>query len=347
MAPEQMRTGPVDRRVDVFAAGIVLWEALTQRRLFKPDDPAAAFSMILDAPIDPPSTVNHDVPATLDTVVMKALDRNVATRFQTALEFADALEEAVPLASHRKVGDWVQRLCGTHLAEQSRRVSDIERSSSDPDSSKDAEALLRSRRGSIPAGPVDPTGSTADVVPASWPRTRSHQSALSRAEIPPSPSPDGSRIEVTPDRKTWPLVVAATVVVLLVGAGGVYWLRGAGRTTKVGFAPGHFVSASASTMARPSQPAPLPPPAAQQAPVVEQPAQVAEDAHSAAAAPAPAAGSGPRRLVGTPGRHKAKAKAKSVPVKVSRSNKPLRRTDCDPPYYVDYQGIRRVKPQCF
>ena len=46
MSPEQMRNGPVDCRADLFSVGIVLWETLTHKRLFKPDDAAAACAAV-------------------------------------------------------------------------------------------------------------------------------------------------------------------------------------------------------------------------------------------------------------------------------------------------------------
>ena len=75
MAPEQVRAGEIDRRLDVFAAGVVLWEALTLRNLFKADNPAALLSKVLTATIAPPSSINHDVPPALGRAVMKALKR--------------------------------------------------------------------------------------------------------------------------------------------------------------------------------------------------------------------------------------------------------------------------------
>ncbi|MFS8068262.1 MAG: serine/threonine-protein kinase, partial [Byssovorax sp.] len=115
MAPEQILCGEVTRQTDVFAAGIVLWEALTGVRLFRGDDEAAMITAALEAPIRPPSEVAAHVPKELDALVLKALERHVDGRYATARELAIALEEAAPLASPREVGAWVERLAGAAL----------------------------------------------------------------------------------------------------------------------------------------------------------------------------------------------------------------------------------------
>jgi serine/threonine protein kinase len=134
MAPEQMTSVPVDRRADIFAAGIVFWEALTLERLFEADNPAHAVSKVLSSPIAPPSSKNPNVPPALDTVVLKALDRDVDRRFQTASEFAEAIEEAIHVPTARRVGEWVVYLGGEDLAKNSERLAAIESSSPDTQS---------------------------------------------------------------------------------------------------------------------------------------------------------------------------------------------------------------------
>src|SRR5262245_22163670 len=92
LSPEQAKSLPITRRMDVFSAGIVLWEALTGRPLFRRNDDAATMSAVLSGVIPAPSSVNRALPPGLDSVVMKALQRNPDTRYQTTAEFAEALE---------------------------------------------------------------------------------------------------------------------------------------------------------------------------------------------------------------------------------------------------------------
>ncbi|HTQ46133.1 MAG TPA: serine/threonine-protein kinase, partial [Polyangiaceae bacterium] len=129
MAPEQLQRGGVDRRTDVFAAGIVSWEMLTQRRLFAGDSDAAVLWSVLEEPIAAPSTIVEGVPAAVDEVVLRALQRNKAERFATAQEMALALEAAVPIASPTRVGTWVRGLAGDVLEKRARIVREIETSS--------------------------------------------------------------------------------------------------------------------------------------------------------------------------------------------------------------------------
>jgi serine/threonine-protein kinase len=130
MAPEQLQGRGVDRRTDLFAAGIVFWEALTGRRLFDAEDPADVLHMITVEEIPPPSAVTPAVNRAVDDIVMKALTRDVNARFQTARAFAIAIEEAVPLASAREVGEWVERVAGDTLLSRERAVAEIEATSS-------------------------------------------------------------------------------------------------------------------------------------------------------------------------------------------------------------------------
>lgn len=84
LAPEQVKSLPVDRRTDVFALGIVLWEALTLKRLFRRPTESETIYAVLESEIPAPSSVRPGVPAALDAIAMKALARDPADRYQTA-----------------------------------------------------------------------------------------------------------------------------------------------------------------------------------------------------------------------------------------------------------------------
>ena len=140
MAPEQLQGKTVDRRTDVFAAGIVLWEALTGRRLFDAEDASEMLRMIVSEEIPPPSAVVPSITRGVDDIVMRALSRDVTTRYQTAREFAIALEEAVPIASPREVGEWVELVAGDTLSHREQAVAEIEAVSSVSDVSFDPKS---------------------------------------------------------------------------------------------------------------------------------------------------------------------------------------------------------------
>jgi serine/threonine protein kinase len=97
MSPEQVRSLAVDGRTDVFALGIVLWECLAQRRLFKGRSDFEAMSLICTAPREPPSRYAPDVPPALDQIVLQALEPNLEHRIQTAREMQARLLTVLPM----------------------------------------------------------------------------------------------------------------------------------------------------------------------------------------------------------------------------------------------------------
>jgi serine/threonine-protein kinase len=98
VAPEQILGAEVDRRVDIWAAGVTLWEALTGRFLFRAKGALPTLRAVRDQIVLPPSQANPFVPAALDTVTLWALSRNRDGRPETALEMADALRTAASTA---------------------------------------------------------------------------------------------------------------------------------------------------------------------------------------------------------------------------------------------------------
>ena len=130
MAPEQLKAHAIDRRTDVFAAGIVLWEALTGRRLFRGDDLGQTVERVLYGEIPSPSSFGQGVTKALDAVVLRALQRDPSWRFATARDFAIALEGATTIASASEVADWVRTIGGANLEQKIQRVAAIESHSS-------------------------------------------------------------------------------------------------------------------------------------------------------------------------------------------------------------------------
>jgi len=91
MSPEQIRGEPMDRRSDVFATGICLYELLTSERLFSGDSDYAAVERVRNVVIEPPSRWNRMIPSSLEAIVMKALAKYPRDRFQSAAEMRRAL----------------------------------------------------------------------------------------------------------------------------------------------------------------------------------------------------------------------------------------------------------------
>lgn len=127
MAPEQLaHEDDLDQRLDVFAAGVVLWEALTTKRLFKGSDEISIINKVLLSKLIAPSDVYEDL-APLDRVVMKALAREREDRWSNAGELADALEEAMEalggVADAERVGAAVRDLLAEQIAHRDAKIA--------------------------------------------------------------------------------------------------------------------------------------------------------------------------------------------------------------------------------
>lgn len=121
MAPEQIGEAPVDRRADVFAAGAVLFEALTGGRAFDGNDDASVMAKILTAPPDTASVA--EVCPALEPVVRRALAKAPGERFKSASELARAIAAATPVAGEEEVSAIVERLFGPELERLRDRIA--------------------------------------------------------------------------------------------------------------------------------------------------------------------------------------------------------------------------------
>ena len=119
LSPEQIRGSQVDHRADIFAAGIVLWNALTGEQLFSGGSPDEVLRNVLSRDIPLPSTVGLRPPSCLDAVVLKALERDPGRRYQTAEDMLIALRRVAIqedlLAPPSDVAKWVSDTFGGQL----------------------------------------------------------------------------------------------------------------------------------------------------------------------------------------------------------------------------------------
>ncbi len=125
MAPEQAGGNRADQRSDLFAMAIVLWEALTGRRLFRAETNAATLDRILHGAIPLPSEFQSSL-APLDAIFRRALARDPEERFPTARAFAEALEQQAVhvggLCPARNVADAVRELAKEKVERDRRRI---------------------------------------------------------------------------------------------------------------------------------------------------------------------------------------------------------------------------------
>ena len=129
MAPEQLGARTVDRRTDIYAASVVLWEALTGERLFEGDDAATIFGNVMQKKVPPPSARAGDVPVAIDTAVLAGLEREPSRRFSRAREMAAAIEQGAALARVSEIAEWVAQIGERELAERAAMLAGMGRPS--------------------------------------------------------------------------------------------------------------------------------------------------------------------------------------------------------------------------
>lgn len=346
MAPEQLKAHAIDRRTDVFAAGIVLWEALTGRRLFRGDDLGQTVERVLYGEIPSPSAFGQGVTKALDAVVLRALQRDPAWRFATARDFAVALEGATTIASASEVADWVRTIGGGNLEQKIQRVAAMESHSS-------SRVKVSGR------GPLDTPLGLRAVGTAELSSKRDNRPWLLGAEAAPETAkplgpeqgqatPGADPSGVTPTPRSWKRAKR-------LGAGAVIL---AALTTVAAFTwAGREPSNQVSTAAAPTSSAPAlvaAAPAGAPTPTHELPA---EPDSSKSVAPsvnkASNASDSSSERPTTPKRSNSSVTAKA-PAPASATLKPIRKAaaspspaaNCNPPYVVDAKGIRRIKPEC-
>jgi serine/threonine protein kinase len=314
MAPEQVRRQKVDRRTDLFAASIVLWEALTGLRLFAAENPVAIATRIVEDPIVPPSTLVSGLSSAIDEVVLKGLSRDRNSRYATANEFARALENALPSARRSDVRAWVGQTANSILEERARRVADIENTPTPAAPSAMAEDLLTDL-----GGPND-----IPIVHADLEETLAANAPL---DVPPGRK-----------RATWTwalggLALASSLALVFVfrhpgvqsGAPGVPPVAEKAESMA---APSPGVASAAGSA---STPTPSPSDDARASPLVSASSvksSPAPSSEASAASPPPPVPPAPRvtTRVGTGG--------------ARPSNQ------CDPPYTINDAGAKRWKPAC-
>jgi serine/threonine protein kinase len=156
MAPEQTQGSDVDRRIDIFATGIVLHEILTGRRLFKGENDLQTVEKVRVCDVPPPSLQNPLCPPELDVIVLKALAKHRDDRFQTTSEMADALDDVVHAA----------RFQPSHLAQLMRDLFPAEAGGPEARNTSSSARITQSMTGSS-SRPYSPAMRSPTIPPVS------------------------------------------------------------------------------------------------------------------------------------------------------------------------------------
>ena len=125
MPPEQLFGEAFDHKVDVYAAGVTLWEALVCERLFDGPSETALVRKISEEPIARPSTRVTDLAPEIDAIVMKALSRDANDRYESALAMAEAIAAVIKLPTRTEVSAWVRQFVAPREIPSARRLPAI------------------------------------------------------------------------------------------------------------------------------------------------------------------------------------------------------------------------------
>jgi serine/threonine protein kinase len=131
MSPEQCLGQALDRRSDVFALGIVLFELSTARRLFKRGSTYDTYTAITKADVPRPRTLNPKIDPAVEAVILRALQLRVEDRYATAEEMQEALDQAMRgiglRGSATDLGKFMEGTFAAEEIEQQRLVSQAQR----------------------------------------------------------------------------------------------------------------------------------------------------------------------------------------------------------------------------
>ncbi len=291
MPPEQIRNEDLDRRGDVYATGVALWEALVGRKLFDASSDAALVHMIITGAKQSPHDLDPTIPKEVSDVCMQALALRAEGRPESAAAFADALEEAAaragtPVATSRRVASFLKGLPRSISARPPAGAV------SSPSQPQPVSQPTSAPSGSRPDLPL------AQHAPVAQPPPNPPEATTTRALV--SESTDSA---VSPKRAAPPfaMLIGAGALAAVLGGAGWYVLSGAASSAPAG-QPSTAITASAPTTAIvASSSAASSPPESASAPTAAPSASASTSAAPKAAASAPPSTKGPTPRTGRSG----------------------------------------------
>ncbi|NUO50216.1 MAG: protein kinase, partial [Polyangiaceae bacterium] len=320
MAPEQIRCEPVDRRADIYAASVVLWELVTGKRYFdEAGSDAAVVLRTLTKEAVAPSKVRPEVTPELDAVILKGISRDPAARYATAREMAQALEKVAPPAAARDVARWVDAKAGDALRFRAHQFSAFDHSIATelPGRSSLSKAPVEAESVKTPPTAVD---APAPAVDAPAPVEVATERAPGPAIL------DTASASPPPRSKT---VFVAVPALLVAGVLGFLLARMVPSQARE---PERASAAEPTVVKQPE----APPPAVASTPA---PPPAASSAPQAAASEAPVASATAKPRAAS---HTAPHSGARPPATSGGGPKP----GCNPPYRITADGVREYKPEC-
>jgi serine/threonine-protein kinase len=241
MAPEQARGDDIDARTDIFSAGIMLWETLAGRRLFRAgtdSNDAAMLNRLLFEPIPRLTEIDPAIDEGLANICERALQREPDGRFATCAQFQDALEAVAQgscgIASAREVAAYVETVAGPEIAAQK---SAVRAWTTQSESSRKILADLVT----MPNIPTSPSSISSRSDIRSGEQRDSSNDSSTNALVPPVPEA-GRRRGVL-------LGMVAGMLILALPVGGVLLFRNSSET---GVLPAQSVTIRSADTATPA-----------------------------------------------------------------------------------------------
>ena len=126
MSPEQARGKPIDRRSDLFALGIVLFELTTSRRLFRGETDIETLKLVISSRVPPPTSLDPHYPPELERIVLRALQRDPQARYQSAAELEADLRQYLKskriVVAQSGIAGLLKRVIGERIEQRRRAV---------------------------------------------------------------------------------------------------------------------------------------------------------------------------------------------------------------------------------
>lgn len=173
MSPEQVRKEQLTGQTDLFSVGVLCWEMLVGHRLFSRNDPDATLAAVTESDIPRPSSQRPEIPARLDEVVMRALERDKTARWPTAGDMLAALQRYLYSLDHTPGPRDVAALVARYCPPETRRVPTHAESPFEPDGEPDGDHTVGADAGAGADEPRTPVRGdrTEPAPPPAGPRT--------------------------------------------------------------------------------------------------------------------------------------------------------------------------------
>ena len=240
MSPEQAWGKPIDRRSDLFSLGSVLYELLTEQKLFHGDSDLTVLENVRKASAEPPSAANPDVPKALDAIVLRALAKEPEDRYANASDLLRDLEQVLysysPAPGSADLAIFLHRLQAEESAVAEAKAREAARAVPEAEieqKPRRAKAAPVARR----TGTVSKAPATEAPSAASPPPEKPAAAAPARQGTAPGVFGSYASRQTESEAKSRTALIATIAAAVLVLGGGAFWLMTRKSAPSVAAAP--------------------------------------------------------------------------------------------------------------